>query len=139
MHGNLPKIPTCRAFNKLREMCAIILRLVTKNLDSSIFSYNTCERDENGMNTVCVNAVQQGCKGRLQLEIKNISQSCEPLPNRFGGRVTRGAGTQRRTMNSLTRGEGVPRVLLAAVKVEEIVCTKLNAEDVVHCNRIVSH
>ena len=42
-------------------------------------------------------------------------------------------------MNSLSRREGVPRVLLAAVKGEEIVCTKLNAEDVVHCIRIVSH
>ena len=42
-------------------------------------------------------------------------------------------------MNSLTTREGVPKVLLAAVKAEEIVCTKLNAEDVVHCIRIVSY
>ena len=138
MCGLLPKMPTCRSVKTLREMCSIMLRLITNNPAPSLFSYHTCESDEKGMNAVCVEGIQKGYERRLQLKIKNISQSCEPLPNRFGNRVPRGGGPQRRPMNSLTRREGVPRVLMAAVKGEENICTKLNAEDVVHCIRIIS-
>ncbi|KAI0560851.1 hypothetical protein FGB62_99g10 [Gracilaria domingensis] len=124
----------CRSVRILQDMCVLMLKLTTLDLDKTLFSCETCESSTAPIPVLCIDGIQLGYLKNKQMKLKNISQKCEPLRRS----MARSMESTYRPLTGLLRKEAVFKIFLAVLKGKDIACTRLNVREFVMCIRLIN-